>query len=214
MTELVGEAVALLERAAAARPDDVVIRHKLTHALAKAGRFGDTVTSVLRAVAAHPEWTQAHYELLETLTNAGYGEGVNRAVHERAAQEAGNAVVWYVLGMSYQTLGRHDEAVAAYRKGLERDPTSAVLLNNLGSALKITSGDAACIHHQQQAIAHSTTLAEPHYVLGVLFMKTGRHEEATKHFETFLELGQPYLKEYLNDARFSLSLMAGRFQRR
>lgn len=209
MTEAMNEAIAQLEKASRAKPEDLVIRRKLTHALARSGRFREAVESILRAVAIHPEWTQYHYELIAGLTIEGFGAQVRKATNELAQQQPDRAAVWYVLGLSCQALGRKDEAVASYRKGLQKDPSSAVLHTNLGNALKITGDEDACLRCQHEAIRHSPTIAEPHYVLGVLYMKARKYESAKKHFEAFVRLGHPYLENYLQDAQISLDIMAG-----
>ena len=82
MTKEMQEAIALLEKAARAKPRDIGIRQKLTGALAKSGHFRGVVSSVLDAVAIHPEWAQFHYELIATLTNNGFGSRVRDAARE------------------------------------------------------------------------------------------------------------------------------------
>ena len=87
-------------------------------------------------MANYPEWTQFHYELITNLADNGYGRQINDALQKFTVKESGNATVWYILGMLYQALDEQNKAVVAYRKGLERDPTNAVLYFNLGNALK------------------------------------------------------------------------------
>ena len=118
-----------------------------------------------------------------------------------------NDLVWYIIGMCCQNLGDQDQAAAAFRKGLTINPNNPVLYNNLGTALKGPEGDNACIECQQKAIALSSTFAEPHYILGVLYMKVGKRKEAKQHFNTFLALGKPYLGNYLREAQLSLSIL-------
>lgn len=56
------------------------------------------------------------------------------------AQTPGHAEAWHVLGQARYQLGRHDDAVAAYREALRRAPDSAPLHFNLGLAAE-AAGD-------------------------------------------------------------------------
>jgi Flp pilus assembly protein TadD len=59
-------------------------------------------------------------------------EGMCRKV---LAEDAGNARVWFVLGLALEARGKTEEAIDAYRGVLEREPDFFPALSNLGTAL-------------------------------------------------------------------------------
>ena len=185
-----------------------IIRHKLTLAFAKTGNLRNAIKSVLHAIKFHPEWSQWHYELIETIVKSSNETEIHKIIEKLVSSELENIGLLYVFGMLYQTLGMQEKAITFYRKGIGREPKNAVLYYNLGNSHNILGDKESCIQYQLKAIAYSSTLAEPHYVLGFMYMKSNKLEEAKKHFETFLKLGKPYLSKYIENARFYLNNMS------
>ena len=73
---------------------------------------------------------------------------------------------------------RYDEAVAAYAKAIELDPTHANAYNNLGVLRRFTGKPAEAEAAYRKAIELKPTYAEAYHNLGVLLTGQKRHREA------------------------------------
>src|SRR5689334_24185492 len=71
------EAVDLLERVAALRPDDARTRYRLGRALQNQKRFTDSIAAFRQALKLDPNFTEAHHALGVSYNNAGlYSEAI------------------------------------------------------------------------------------------------------------------------------------------
>jgi hypothetical protein len=59
--------------------------------------------------------------------------------------EPGNEVAWYSFGVAYGDMGRHREAIAAYREALRLKPDYAPAWNNLGVAYALSGKRSAAL---------------------------------------------------------------------
>jgi tetratricopeptide (TPR) repeat protein len=77
-----------------------------------------------------------------------------------------SAAFWSNKGFSLLTLGRHDEAVASFRKALQMDPDLAIAHNNLGNALAEKGNLDAAISEWRTAVRLQPDLTMAHTNLG------------------------------------------------
>jgi tetratricopeptide (TPR) repeat protein len=131
-------------------------------ALARQGRFDESVAYFHEALRLRPDYADAHCNLGSVLTFQGrYAEAV--ASYEQALRlQPEEPVVLNNLSNALRHLGRLDEAVTAARRALARGPEQAGAYNNLGSALlqqEHLDEAAACF---RRAVALAPSLAEAH----------------------------------------------------
>ena len=100
------------------------------------------------------------------------------------------------LGDVLVSLGRLDEAIAAFRRALEINPEYAEAAYNLGHALYATGRDDA-FDAFQRAIAIRAEFVEAHFMLGQALMRADRIDEAAAAFERAIEINPEFVEARL-----------------
>ncbi len=125
---------------------------------------------------------------------------------KRTANRTRESEEWFQRGLELEETGAPvDQAVEAYEKVLELNPTAAGALVNLGT-----------IYYRQRRFDHAETFyrkaieADPRYPLaqfnlGNLYDEQGRLPEAHQHYQRALALNPSYA-----DAHFNLALLCER----
>lgn len=90
------------------------------------------------------------------------------------------------LGASYRRLGNAKQSAKNYRKGLELNPTNALLHYNLGFLLHDQNELKQAEHHYRQAVALKSDLSDAWLNLGNILDFTGRSDEALQCLEAAL----------------------------
>lgn len=107
------------------------------------------------------------------------------------------AAAHYGLGHAAASLGRADEARAAYLRAVELVPNHPEANNNLGLLLLEGRDLAGAIPRFEAAIAGDPTLASSHYMLGAALAMQGEQERARASYKRALELQPSYLDLHL-----------------
>ncbi|GFO53246.1 hypothetical protein GMSM_02530 [Geomonas sp. Red276] len=94
--------------------------------------------------------------------------------------------------------GRLDEAMAAYRRLLDRLPRAAEVHNNLGLALQDAKRPGEAEESYRTALRLNPELADACNNLGTLLVSRGEYEEAEPLFRRALALRPDYLPAYTN----------------
>jgi len=111
-------------------------------------------------------------------------------VLEAASKEAGaDERVFLYLGIAYQQLGRWDEAVASFRKGL----ASSVLyrhqfLFNIANSFYAQGRNAFAVEYYDQALAAKPEYAQAYLNRANAKMRLGDHGGAVSDYSLFLSL--------------------------
>lgn len=95
---------------------------------------------------------------------------------------------WNNLGISLESLGRYDEALAAYDRALELDPESAHSWSNKGALLRRLRRYDEAMACQDKALALDPRFAYAWHGRGKVLMALKRHEEAIAAFDKALEV--------------------------
>lgn len=99
----------------------------------------------------------------------------------------GSAPVWYNLGLSCQHLGKHDQAVSAYRKALARDADAVEAWVNLGLSYKHLDDAQSARDAAQRALALDARHARALNLMGSLEAERGNHQGALEYFNRCLQ---------------------------
>jgi Flp pilus assembly protein TadD len=87
-----------------------------------------------------------------------------------------------LLGLAYDRLGWHREAIEAYERALSVKPNDAVVLANLGNSHYAAMNYGAALKRLKQAARLSPATAVIHNNLGVVQARTGKYDDAFKSF--------------------------------
>ncbi len=125
------------------------------------------------------------------IANGDYESGY--AALSEAMSLRGNADIAEVMGESLVKLSRTEEAVMAYRRALELDPTPARHLK-LATLLAQRGNTDEALMHLEKALQGDWLPIERSAILnqmGFLYSRAGRDAEARRAFETALAAGGP-----------------------
>lgn len=90
--------------------------------------------------------------------------------------------------VGHQQAGRHDEAVASYRRLLQADPGQAEVYVNIGIALRAQGRSGEAIACYKQAIQLKPEFVEAYYNLANVLKEQGRLAEAIEYYEQAVRL--------------------------
>jgi tetratricopeptide (TPR) repeat protein len=126
---------------------------------------------------------------------AALASGVVRPLRPPAAQ----AEAWFERASAWDAdPERWEDAVAAYRRVVELDPTYAAAWNNLGLLLHRLGRYAEARRAYETALAQDPRLAEAAYNLGALDEDLGDAAAAIRHYRRALELQPDYADAHFN----------------
>lgn len=98
---------------------------------------------------------------------------------------------WRNLGNAYDHSGRHQEAIAPYRRALQLEPSDYETYYNLGTNFLIMSQLPEAVEAYRQALARKPDYVESLQNLGLVYTLTGQHASAVEILEraTRFDLG-------------------------
>jgi len=102
------------------------------------------------------------------------------------------------LGVEFSRQGRHDEALAHFRKAIELRPDYAPPYNNLGDSLNTLGRHREARDYLRRAIELMPGYAEAHCNLGVALLSTGQEQEGIASLEQALRLKPHYPMAHFN----------------
>jgi protein O-GlcNAc transferase len=104
------------------------------------------------------------------------------------------------------SLGKPEEAFAAYARALELDPDDADAHFNLGNALKDLERYSEALSSYDKAIALKANDPDAHCNRGAVLLKLKRREEALESFDKAIDLNPAYADAYSNRGSALLQL--------
>ena len=182
------EAVDLVGRAVALRPDDPALQLNLGNALKALGKLDDAIDRFRNALTLAPEFALAHYNLGNAYAAAERHADAVDAFRRSLRLQPGDPSTYNNLGNALHALGRHDEAIEAFSRALALRPDHAGAHNNLGMALAALGRTSDALTHFEAAVAREPRFVAAHFNLGNALDAIGRHAEAVKAFEAALAL--------------------------
>jgi tetratricopeptide (TPR) repeat protein len=125
---------------------------------------------------------------------------------KRAGNRARESEEWFQRGLELEETGAPvDQAVEAYQKVLELNPSAAGALVNLGTIYYRQRRFEQAEHYYRRAIEADPQYPLAQFNLGNLYDEQGRVKEAHEHYKRALVLNPQYA-----DAHFNLALLCER----
>ena len=180
-----GDAVLHFRRALALRPDLPEAHNNLANVLEEQGRLDEAEAACARALELRPDFPEALNSMGVIRTRQ---DDIRQAAdfYRRAiALKPDFAEAHVNLGHALKSLGRFDEAQAAYRRALGGDAATA--RHGLGFCRKITEANDPLITETQDALKNPELSDKDrvllHFALGKIFDDLGAPARAIAHFD-------------------------------
>ena len=114
------------------------------------------------------------------------------------ARNPGASMAWFNLGDTLVKLGRHDEAIAAFRRALELRPDDAPGYNDLACELVVVGRPEEAIPLFERALVLRPGYAQVHNNLGNALRSLGRVDEALVQYEKAVAAMPDYAEAHNN----------------
>ena len=201
----------LFARALRLYPDSLSARFGLARVALMREEFEPAARGLEEILALEPAATAAHYPLGQAYLRLGESERAQEHLRRREAADIRPADPLMAAldrllesAQAYETRGIEalnredwDGAAAAFRRGLEIDPSDAELRHRLGTVLYLQGDTRTARTELERAAADAPELPQAHYSLGVLLQDEGRHREAAERFAAALRERSSYTEARL-----------------
>lgn len=180
------DAEALLRRALELAPDFLAARSNLATVLHRQGRSGEAIAELDRLQQADPDNLGNANLKAAALGRVGeFDEALT--LYEQVLQSVGKQPkIWMSYGHMLKTVGRQEDAIAAYRRGLALNPALGEIWWSLANLKTLRFGDAD-LSAMQAALAREDITAEDrfhlHFALGKAYEQQGEAEPAFGHYD-------------------------------
>lgn len=174
-------ALALLEQAAAAKPDDAAFANNLAHAYLGCGRTDDAITAFDRAAALaldRPDVLLAAAVARLSRNRPGDAEDALTLLNRAQLQGLGSPELHQYLAGALLLTGRVEDAIAACNTAIERDPEYAEAHYHLGVAQRQRGDIDAALRSMRRAVELRPDFLRACQNLAVLEAEVGRLHEA------------------------------------
>jgi arylsulfatase A-like enzyme/Flp pilus assembly protein TadD len=191
----VSEAVAVFNRIIARRADTVDAYIQLAHTYYESGQTEKAIATLEQALSNGVPDRDVRIRLglylAETRVDTGKAIKLLEGLPETDA-EALNS-----LGVAYGAAGRYGDAIRAFQRILELDPTNGLALQNIATMYLEEAGTKRgdnterfkqAESHARQAIAVDPALAKAHTTLGVALFRQGRAADALEEWKQAVKL--------------------------
>lgn len=185
----VDEALALMQRAVAMRPDDALL-HALVASFCHAlGKLDDAAGAYARAEALPSPQRALHaYNLGAVLSAQGEHARAEAAYRRALAAQPELAIAHGNLGVALHMQGKLGDAEAAYRRALAIEPAQAWVLRNLGGVLGAVGRHDEAVSMYELAIAANPDDADGHAHKGMLLAAVDQREAAIEALQQAITL--------------------------
>jgi tetratricopeptide (TPR) repeat protein len=177
----------VVRRAIAVDPENTDAQYELTSILRAFRRW----TEALALLEEHQRLAPGNFRVLADIGRcfAGlqrYAEA--ESALRRALDGLDDADTRYDLGLVLSRRGRLADAIAEYRRALDRHPNHSGALNNLGVALAQEGQPEEATRQFERLVAIDPENADAHTNLGALLLSRGDRDRAGREFRTALQL--------------------------
>jgi tetratricopeptide (TPR) repeat protein len=148
-------------------------------------------SAYIQTIKIKPDYSGAHFSLCELLTQHYlFEESLNACIIATQIKESSYA--YYLLGASYNGIGKDTEAIKAYQKAIFLDPKNPYALNALASTLQYRKEYKEALLYYQKAVSvriEEPTLPFDYYFDEIIecYIKSGNALGAVSYFKSLLE---------------------------
>lgn len=206
------QALARLDKAIAAQPDNVIARNLKGELLISRGETARAVQVFEEAIARAPKWWMPYRGLALAHTSVKQNEAAIETL-ERGLAASGAAALGTDLASLYERLARPDDAIRVYESLAKSDPGSVAVANNLAMLLVTYRTDQTSLDRAQQLMGRLTNVTEPAVLntRGWVRFKRGEFQESLPLLQQAVEKspGSPLMRYHLGMAQWRTGDRAG-----
>ena len=176
------EAIALLRRALAARPEDALLYNNLGSALRANGEMNDSIAAFQNACRLAPTLAAAWFNLGKTQKLLACTEDAHASLERAITLAPGHITARIVYADNLKALGRIDEAANAYRAAVKHRPRSAQAWWGLANlkTLRFDAADTQALEH----LSGITDMAAEDRALA-MFALAKAYEDQNRHADAW-----------------------------
>ena len=135
---------------------------------------------------------------LFSLLNAGHLEKTLKQALKSLMEFPNSAILYNLVGISNQGLGRLDEAIQAFNAALSLDPTNADAFYNIGSVLQDQGKLEEAIDSYQKGVLIEPNYAEAYNNMGIALNDQGKLDAAKSAYAKAYKIKPDYVDAYNN----------------
>lgn len=154
--------------------------------------FKQAEQQIRSAVAAQPDFPQAHRTLSYVLSKMGDKDGAEQEIRRSLEMDPSSSAAHNQYGFLLAATGRFQEAESEYRKTLELKPDTPSALSNLAHLLTRMGRAGEAVELYNKAIGMSPEFLVARLNLGRTLVGLGRVPEAVEHFRFVLSVSPQY----------------------
>lgn len=184
-----GQAVTLLHKAAAARPQSPDVHLNLGHALHATSELDAARRSFRRALQLKPGgFPEALMGLAGVCQSQGNLAEAEDYLRRALALQPDSPDLLQRLADTQKAMGRFGDARDSYQRALEIAPGHLAARLNLANLLAATGDASTALDHYHRALADHADVSDAHYNLGTLLSALNRNHEAVTHLQQAIRL--------------------------
>ncbi|RMH70809.1 MAG: tetratricopeptide repeat protein [Gemmatimonadetes bacterium] len=177
------KAVASYQKVMELRPNDAKIREKLAKAYLAQGNCEAAIPILKELIDLNPFSISTLFDLANC--EQRQGDYQSAIAHYTAITNIApmNGKAWQGIGASATWLEEYDQAITAYQKAIQSDPTDKISHYQLAHLYLHQNQLADALNAVSEAISIDNTYKEAYQLMGNIYRKMGDAEKAAEAFE-------------------------------
>jgi tetratricopeptide (TPR) repeat protein len=166
--------------------------------LAKAGKADSAIVAYEAAVAASPDYLQAHINVGALYYEKKQYADAARHLQAAVTLDSTNAEANKSLALVQTQAKEYDAAVASFQRLLRLDPKDAGSWASLGQVYKKKGDNKSALDAYGRAIALDPKDYKSHYNIGNIHQGAQRFDEAIAEYRQAITINPKYIEAYYN----------------
>jgi len=190
--------IAYLKRAAAANPQDLVLRRTLGEIYRHAGMFPEAIAEYQGVLAQKPDDVKALAALIKTYLASERNDLAVKAGERAVKIEPGNPSLWEDLVLAYSRLGLWEKAAASCRTLIQLKPQDDAVRLRLAGIYEKMGREKEAIAQYGAVTAKGSHAVPMLEGMARMYLKQGKYDEAIRLLNDTVRKGSPSAAVYAN----------------
>ena len=155
------------------------------------GNYPAALTAGLRALTLDSNDTSAVYVVGMALSNSGQPQKAHPYLSRALGAFSQEAPLWRMYGVSCSSIGKMDDALLAFQKAVDLDPTNAGFVSDLGFTFFLQGRHEAALACYDRAIKISPEMGLAYYNKAMAYHAMGEEGKALDNLNRARNAGYP-----------------------